>query len=71
MPRDSMQHEGLDSCVVPASTYGLELAALSEQQQQTTGVREQLDKENSWCKDSGEKEHERPKRSTVQYRSWN
>ena len=40
--------EVLDSCVVPASTYGLETVALSEQQQL-------LDNENSRCKENVEK----------------
>ena len=46
----------LDYSVVAASTYGLE----------TTSMREQLDKENIQCKETGEKEIERPKKI-----SWN
>ena len=55
----------IDYSVVPANTYGWETLALSELQQHkfTTSTREQLDKENSRCKESGERDNEIHKRS--------
>ena len=57
----------LDSCVVPASTYGMETLALSELHQHKLQVCENnFVKVNSRSKESGETENERPVR-----RSWN
>ena len=54
------------SYVVPASINGMETEALSVQHQRRLQVREnKLDKENRRCKDSGEKENERPKRRSL------